>query len=239
MIAVLNSLANNPKGQKILKESIEKVRDDIYKVTLKGAEPAFTATITRNELNANTQLSTGDADARLFEIAFQKYAVTRGVNSGEEEKLSSEIDGIGNIDAMVRSDKHEGVPFYDIGNGGHESVAAQLLTGKASEAIAFTDNVQNKIFMIKMIKAFDNNQIMQVAAQSDYNSNLEITAKSNTGETKKLHKKHAYSVVGVDKNANNGEGEVTIINPWNSEERLTLKIEEAVKFFNNITVTNL
>lgn len=79
LLASIKALESRPKGLEILNDSLQVNDDGSVTVHLKGVDKKYT--ISKEELEGNSQLASGDLDVRAIEIAFNKYFYEeRGVN---------------------------------------------------------------------------------------------------------------------------------------------------------------
>ena len=99
LLASIKAIALKPKGLKILNDSIKTDGNGNVKVKLKGVGKSYT--FTQSEILMNNQMSSGDLDVRVIEMAIDKYLYEH--NNQYEE--------------------------YDL-NGNNAETAYQILTGK-------------------------------------------------------------------------------------------------------------
>ena len=73
-MASLESLSNNPKGRKIIKNSITDNKDGTYSVNFKGINKVYTFTKKEIQEKRESEIySRGDDDVLLLEMAFEKF----------------------------------------------------------------------------------------------------------------------------------------------------------------------
>ncbi len=71
LLAAIYSIANTPKGKKLIEDSITLLHDNKVKVTLKGVNISYI--YDKDYVKSRTDLAGGDLDVRLFEIAAEDY----------------------------------------------------------------------------------------------------------------------------------------------------------------------
>lgn len=80
LISSIMALALQPEGKKILEDSIKVNADGSVTVTLKGVNKSYT--FSAAEINGNNNLSQGDMDVRVIEMAVDNYFYEqRGINT--------------------------------------------------------------------------------------------------------------------------------------------------------------
>lgn len=95
LISSIMALALQPKGKKILEDSIQTHEDGSVTVTLKGVNKSYT--FSSAEINGNNNLSVGDMDVRAIEMAIDNYFYEeRGINTrldidGNDSHLAFQI----------------------------------------------------------------------------------------------------------------------------------------------------
>ena len=168
LIASIKALANSPKGLKMLNDSVKVNKDGSVTVTLKGVNKTYT--FTKEEINGNTQLSTGDLDVRAIEMAFDKYFT-------EEREVNGKVDLNGN--SMI--------------------TAYNILTGKDGYVnFSFINLFKDREITQEEIDKFnDKNHIVCV---SSHNGKKDINIKAANGSDALLTGNHAYAVSRADKN---------------------------------------
>ena len=170
LLAAIKALAMQPKGLKILNDSI-KVDDknQTVTVTLKGPNKSYKFTF--SELNAATELSSGDGDIRAIEMAVNKYFKEEGSVRGQP----------------------------DI-NGNYEHVAYRILTGKGGKNW-FSDTFgrfPDIWFTDSQIDNFNKTNRVTCVGRT-LGKDKEALATMNDGIIVKLSTLHAYAVKGSDK----------------------------------------
>ena len=170
LIASIIAINNSDKGKKILNDSIKVNDDGTISVYLKGVKKSYT--FTRKEIEANTDLSSGDLDVRAIELAVEKYFYQqRGITS-------------------VNGRRHTDL------NANCASTAYQILLGKCYAEPVYTFS-QDK--MRESIKRYnDENNVAIVSAGKKHGA---VYAKKADNESLiKLEDNHAYAVVKTDEN---------------------------------------
>ena len=172
LLAAIIAINNNPKGKEILNNSIKINEDESITVHLKGVDKKYT--ISKEELENNTQLATGDLDTRALEIAFDKYFQDmRGVNDSP-----------------------------DI-NGNQVFIAYEILLGKSIDPNSignsgnFRYNKEVEITDDKIDNFNDSNLIIAVSSNADQDQYI---YKSEREHKITLYTSHAYAVKGSDEN---------------------------------------
>ena len=95
LISSIMALSLQPKGKKILEDSIQIHEDGSVTVTLKGVNKSYT--FSAAEINGNNNLSHGDPDVRAIEMAIDNYFYKeRGINTkldidGNDSHLAFQI----------------------------------------------------------------------------------------------------------------------------------------------------
>lgn len=206
LLAGMNSAISRPKYKKELESLIKldpKTGDAV--VTLKGVGLKYK--VTKEEIKNGREFSTGDNDAKIIEIAFDKYMKARAYRRGDSEYFIDEDDGkIANIDV----------------NGNNSTFAISVLFGVGKGK--FNDNINAKT------ENFNNKNKLYTFGIPRRNGIKVIkgVAKNSKGEHVDLETKHAYSVVGSSKN------DLFVKNPWNSEEILTIARKDFPKLHTTI-----
>ena len=162
---------------------------------------------TKEEIKNGREFSTGDNDAKIIEIAFDKYMKAKAYRRGDSEYFIDEDDGkIANIDV----------------NGNNSTFAISVLFGVGKGK--FNDNINAKT------ENFNNKNRLYTFGIPRRNGIKVIkgVAKNSKGEPVDLETKHAYSVVGSSKN------DLFVKNPWNSEEILTIARKDFPKLHTTI-----
>lgn len=205
LLSPIKALSNSPKGLKILNDSIKVDKNGNVTVTLKGVNKSYT--FTKEEINRNTQLSTGDLDVRAVEMAVDRYFAEERGSDNTRDKI-------------------------DI-NSNQEYVAFQILTGKTGYYNGYKidskiDKLPNKkkISPEQITRFNDQNHIVCVSAHSKNKDAIMLKATDNSNA--KLEKNHSYTVSRADSNY------VYLINPWNTSKEIPVDIKTFTEFFDNI-----
>jgi hypothetical protein len=200
LLASIKAISNSPKGLKILNDSIKVNNNGSVTVTLKGVNKTYT--ITKEELENNIQLSSGDGDIRALELAVNKYIEEeRGVN----ERL-------------------------DI-NGNWVCVAFSILVGGKKIDDGLNNYFQVVFKGAKGVKPIDDNLINtfndpnKITAVSAHGNIPDVQIKSEDRK-QVLTTDHAYAVLRADSEY------VYIVNPWKSDSEIKITREQFKEFFN-------
>ena len=214
LLASIKAIASRPKGLKILNDSIKTNDDGSVTVTLKGVNKTYT--ISKEELESNIQLSTGDGDVRALEIAVNKYfEEERGVNNqldinGNQMFVAYEIL----TGKSVKESDIKEFTFYDVVT--HDTIELKHLGKRQARRMQITDEMINQFN--------DNNKVFTVSASGNKN---DITLDSEHIE-QVLTTNHAYAVIRSDSEY------VYLVNPWNSDSELKVTREQFKEFFSNV-----
>lgn len=206
LLAAIKGISRNPKGQKILNDSIKVNQNGTVTVHLKGVDKTYT--ISQKEINSATELSSGDGDVRALEIAVNRY-------------LREDYKENNGQDASI--------------NGNYMFTAYKILTGKGGHFFPiFTlgDSLLNPEFYgdepisDELIKEFNNkDQITCVAAHGNQ-KDIQVNTSKNTKGL--LTKDHAYTVSHADQKY------VYLINPWDTATELKVDKKTFKNFFTEI-----
>lgn len=206
LLAAIKGISRNPKGLKILNDSIKVNSNGTVTVHLKGVDKTYT--ISQKEINNATELSSGDGDVRALEIAVNRYLrEDYKENNGENASI----------------------------DGGCALTAYKILTGKG-ELFGALHTVGDLFFnpewygeepiSDELISKFNNqNQITCVAANSN-----KKTIEVNTGSDKKgiLTTDHEYTVTHADQKY------VYLINPWDTATEIKVDRKTFKEFFTHV-----
>lgn len=88
-LATIAAIQRSPKGQEILNNMITDNKDGMYTVKFKGADEPITVLI--SELQERNDWSSGDLDARILEVAADKYYNIRGISYGGNPTSAMEL----------------------------------------------------------------------------------------------------------------------------------------------------
>ncbi len=207
LLASIKAIASRPKGLKILNDSIKANDDGSVTVTLKGVNKTYT--ISKEELESNIQLSTGDGDVRALEIAVNKYFE-------EERGVRDRLDINGNW--MTTAYKIL-VGDNNIDDG--ENNILQFYINGCERYKEIDDDLIDQFN--------DNNKVFTVSASGNKN---DITLDSEHIE-QVLTTNHAYAVIRSDSEY------VYLVNPWNSGSELKVTRKQFKEFFNVVNEMEL
>jgi len=213
LTAAIKSLTMSIGGQKILNSTIKKdsITGDII-VTLKGApKNQQVYRYTQLEIDASSELSSGEGDERAIEMAFRDLLL-------KDNKFSNEAD--------------------NTTNGNDLSTAYEILTGEKPEVLfdnyGCDINTKNELTRVKnSLDTLVNkkNFVALCSFSKDFTS--KYTNKSNGITSQELHTGHAYCLKSVDKNF------VYVINPWDTSKTEKIKREDFEHYCSEITMANI
>lgn len=214
-LSSLESLSNSEEGRKLLQDAVQINDDGTYTVKFNGVDWAIN--ITDADLRAarnSGQYSSGDDDVLLMEVAAQNF-LTQARNG--QVALSE------NQNIILGSTINEGDNPLTSGN---QRAALQLFTNAAP-----TDISNNVDGLLDDIQKNGNT----FAAVSFYAGNTTLNT-LNTGAVTTgadAYSGHAWSIKSVNGN------QVTLINPWNSEQEIVttrdeLKRNNAEVYYQNL-----
>lgn len=209
LLASIKAIASRPKGLQILNDSVKVNNDGSVTVTLKGVNKTYT--ISKEELESNIQLSTGDGDIRALEIAVNKYFE-------EERGVRDRLDINGNnmfVAYDILTGQGDFDHFFPHGSSGDRLINPDYYDHE------FTDDEINQFN--------DKNKIFTVSARGNKDR---IVLDSSSSE-QVLTTNHAYAVIRSDSEY------VYLVNPWNSGSELKVTREQFKEFFNNINEMEL
>lgn len=210
LVASIVVLNNTPKGREILNETVKLNSDGSVTVHLKGVNKRYT--ISREDLDGNTQLATSDLDVRAIEIAVNRYFY-------EERGVNDSLDINGNFSTVA----------YEILTGKGVSEDDMYENGFLDAVIhgrAFGSRLPYRIqFDDDMIDGFNNSSKVITVASHDKGETY-ACSQPETGAEITLLEAHAYAVIGSDEN------NVFLINPYDSSTTMTVSREDFKRFFN-------
>jgi len=118
LLAKAKLISKTPEGAKIIKDSIKDNNNGTFAVTFKGA-PNKSYTVTEEEIRKSKDaLSRGDKDARILEIAADKWDMETQSKSIGEGGTSSKANFllIGQKNTVMYFSKHKGVLLFTVTN---------------------------------------------------------------------------------------------------------------------------
>jgi len=174
-------------------------QNKIYTVTINGENYSYTF----EELGMAKDLSRGDADVRAFEMAVRDIESKRGQNFNNGGTLYDFVVDItgGNTDDLDISRK-------DIMHGQVEKSFEQAM-----------QEIKSGDYLIMCHSPYKNNDVTVY----DENGNKVIAVKDKDGTEHSFVGGHGYAVLGAD------DEYVYIKNPWNSNQKLKITIEDYKK----------
>lgn len=192
LIASLKSLSLSEGGAKIIKDSITKNDDGSYTVSFPGIDSQYTVTTDEIvERRQNNTCSTGDIDAIIIELAFEKAR-------DEKEPLMNKI----------RNFSYKISDFLNKGSGndtpltfGNLSDVMKFFTGEKTNCVINTPFTKSGIY--DFYEKFQNNPDNTVAVAHFLNLDLNeenLKAEEYNGGNIKLtgFGMHVFSIVSVD-----------------------------------------
>ena len=219
LLSGLNSLSNSKKGQELINNAISKNEDGSYTVTFAGVNKNVNVT-EKDLLTARESglYSTGDDDALLMEVAFEK--IIDKVQNGEI-KISGDTTSL----SFIEADEGQ-ISSLD---GGWLSDMIYLLTGDDPEFIT------TKASITEFLDKMETNPQDYVAKLSfpsaskgeteDFNSITDI----NGNEIYSLGSGgHAFAIKSVS------NGVVTIVNPYDTSKEHQISYDELIYSARNI-----
>jgi len=214
-LSALSALSSTEKGSEIIKDSI-KYTDNGYEITFKGLGQTYT--VTNKEIaeaksqteDDNTKTHTeGDDDVIAMELALEKLSEYL-----EQNKI--------NVEGNSGSLKSE-----DILNGNSPDFAMKILgVDTDTKTEIMTSSEFNKL--LQNDEEYLNNEIMGI-----FCSYSNTTTTDSEGNTITLNKMHTYAIQSISKE----NSTVTLINPWDTTEKLTLSIDTVKDLINDDDVS--
>lgn len=205
LLAAIKGISRNPKGLKILNDSIKVNQNGTVTVHLKGVDKTYT--ISQKEIDNATELSSGDGDVRALEIAVNRY-LREEYKEKDGEKAS--VDGNYMLTAYkIFTGKDHFMPLYSKGDHwinpewyGEEPISDELI------------DKFNKKDQITCVSAHGNKK------------DIPVSTSLNTKGV--LTKNHAYTVTSADQKY------VYLINPWDTATELKVDRKTFKEFFTKI-----
>ncbi|MGN0031012.1 MAG: hypothetical protein ACI37Q_03560 [Candidatus Gastranaerophilaceae bacterium] len=200
LVAGLNSIIAKPKMLKEL-EKLVKIdpKTGDYIVNLKGAKQTFR--VTKNDIKEYTAIASGSEKVNAIEIAMDKYI--RNEAYKDTEHTSYVDDEFGDISDVTI-------------DGNSSSFLWRTLFG---------DN--NDLYDIKIepsTEDFNNpDRVYEMSLIGSKGDDVYGLAKSEKEENYRIISRHAYSIIGSDEN------NIYLLNPWDSEDKITITRENFKK----------
>lgn len=242
LLSALNSLSFTENGKQIIDEAITENENGSYSVTMKGLGTTYN--ISQSEIiraKNNPKYANGDDDVVLLELAFKK--ALEDVRNGKypaPEYVTSQVYG-----------KNE------VLTGGHMQTAIYLLTGNEADVTYNSyhsdyNNDKNHL-LIRMLDTMNDeaittdieyiyNQIESnptsyaatISFKNEGDSQESLVVKDINGEDVLLaNESHAWSIKSVQ------DDTITIVNPWDSTEEVTVEKEEIKEHTKRISSYNM
>lgn len=210
LLAAIKSISNNPKGLKILNDSISVNKFGDVTVYLKGVNKTYT--IYKEELEGANELANGDGDIRALEIAVNRYFKETNRDSWDPY---DRYDIEGNLSDVA----------YDILLGTGKSIKTQ--TGAWGAIYDF------------IFRNYNNSNIIEKAKRGDAIINVAVhdrecrSAKDENNNEIPIYEDHAYSVVDAD------DEYIYLVNPWDSSTRIKMTHDDFKYTFNSMRTVDL
>ena len=201
LLAGINSIVSRPKAKAYLESLIkfDPVTGNAV-VNLKGVNKSYT--ITKEELEMSTFLSTGDYDARYIEIAMDKY-----IRDLAYENAQALDKGI----ALIYKNSYFDHVTIDANS---KSFLYNALFGTPSYKDSLcSDDID------PLLEDFSR-QDRVYSLSHNLGEDMENVLKNSKGEYVSFVDNHAYSVLGSNKD------EVYLVNPWDSSDILTMSRQD-------------
>lgn len=202
LLAVIKGISRNPKGLKILNDSIKVNQNGTVTVHLKGVDKTYT--ISQKEIGNATELSSGDGDVRALEIAVNRYL--REEYKEKDGKRAS-VDGNDMLTAYkIFTGKDHFMPLYS--NGDH------WINPEWYGEEPISDELIDKF-----------NKKDQITCVSAHGNKKDIPVSTSLNTKGVLTKNHAYTVTSADQKY------VYLINPWDTATELKVDRKTFKEFF--------
>ena len=219
LLAAIEELANDPKGQEQLKDILKVDENGNATVTLKGAGKIYT--ITNEEIDnaiKEGRFSIGDRDVMAIEMAFERYR-RELIDSKNMSRDKNSVNFTGDNGLNYT----EG---YEL-QGGYASNAIAVLTGKKTLTYSL-GGFENTIR-----KNYGNNEegkLDKTLLEKYINNpnNLIVVALDESSEDD-----HAYSFDSIE------DGKVRLIDPHDTSKIKEISVDDFYQRLHQITITDL
>ncbi len=215
-IAGILALSATPQGKDIIKKAIVPNNDGSVTVNFEGVGKSYK--ITKEEIekaDKDNTYSQGDNDMLVLEIAMSKYKKEIG---DEGTKFNS-----GNTSP-------EEINSNSVLHGGFSYEVFRLFGDyKVFETNSFCIGDTNPEIIDEILKSMNKNRNMAICFDLRNSNNVKLTDGTNFRFGSDHGNYHAFAVTDI------GEDTVTFVNPWNSEKKYTMSIEE----FKKLGIRNL
>ena len=247
-LACLSSISQTSVGKDILKDAIVQNDDNTYSVTFKGIQK--TVKITQEEIleaSKSGKYANGDKTVLLLELGAEK-----AINDLYNEIGITNDDLINYYTGSISDERKNNVAEFistywntglfdtcmDAKEG--ESAIDHFSPQKFAQIFGIPINKDN--FVYYEFTGNDFNRFANILYNVDLSNSLtnlsfkkEAEFTSDKGNEFKIITDHAYTI----KQYNEDEGTVTIINPHNSHDSLTISIAEVFEYGYNFQIINL
>ena len=214
LLTALISLNSTMSGKQILRDSVKTDADGNITVTFKGINKSYTISLEEMvEARQTTAYSNGDNDVQAIELATEK--LRRDISAGRV-KLA-----YGNNGAKDTDDGSAGAGI----NGGHTYNMLYYLTGNKESYFVNSTDSKDKNNVLEFLRKSKAELQSGKQALFFYLRSGNYETKTIDGKTLNLELSisHSLSITHITDNT------VTIINPWNSDEKYTLSWQEFLK----------
>ncbi len=218
LLTAVNSLSYSEKGRQIIKDSLKYNEDkNSTVVNFKGIGQKIE--VTDEELKKAVQqktVSSGDADMAILELAADKV---------RDKILNGDLTLAENNFIFTDSKFYNGKTNSTSLEAGYSLEMMYYLTGKTGE---YASSTKDKNKLLDNLQKNGSKDYAMTASGAE-----EQTIKDAKGKSVKIEAEHSYSIKNADENT------VTIANPWNSGEEITLSRKTFLNLFPDTYACNL
>lgn len=222
LLSALNSISYTQEGKKAIENAITKNEDDSYSVTFEGINQTYN--ITQEELKearTSGEYSNGDNTVLLMELAVQKalnYVINEyKVEEAFENGADSEVHAAIWLLLYKYNATHETKEYNNLLEGGNMDTLTTLMgISNWNSELSDTEFKKDGYLKEEFSKMDFKNTITQIAFSN------ESIKTSDQQEDFIITDEHAYTI----KSYNAKDETITIVNPWNSAQTLTIDIDE-------------
>lgn len=205
LISAINAMSYTDRGRELLKEAISISADNTVAVTLKGTGETYKFTA-EEVLSRSKDLSTGDLDARVLEMAVEKHRLKLLDNKRSDINYKNLSDWSYKLSKLATK--------KDPLNTGSGIEAFSLLSGSNADFFAVNSNSKDykekfEIYL-NMIEHNPNYFVSFVTFRNNFTVNID------SAMNKLLRTNHLYAIKKVN------DKDVILINPNNSMQEIVL-----------------
>lgn len=205
LISAINAMSYTDRGRALLKEAISISADNTVAVTLKGTGETYKFT-TEEVLSRSKDLSTGDLDARVLEMAVEQHRLKLLDNKRSDINYKNLSDWSYKVSKLATK--------KDPLNTGSGIEAFSLLSGSNADFFAVNSNSKDykekfEIYL-NMIENNPNYFVSFVTFRNNFTVNID------SAMNKLLRTNHLYAIKKVN------DKDVILINPNNSTQEIVL-----------------